>query len=179
MSTDIAIIPGADVLRPTKVPPTRVPSDAFTVEQNGVTYRPHAGEWVEFRSTDQVGDFLFLQRSRRISQEIAALADPDAAEHRDRFERMNVEMCRRAAAEVLAWNWTDDAGRPYPSPPSPEDMERLSNAELMYILTRGRMGGAELDPNAGGAGSTTTSTRSSEEPAQTVRLNRASRRMRG
>lgn len=153
--------------KPTRPPGLRVPSDTFTVVRDGVTYRPHAGEWVEFFGDGTVGDTLLMQRGERLSREVAAAGDGASDELQLRAERLTEEMCRRAAANIVAWTWTDRAGRPYPNPPAPADLEGLTWPELTYLISRGQAGGDERDPNAEDAGSTSFSPEK-PEPAAAV-----------
>ena len=110
--------------KPSKLPPRVVPSDSLVIEVDGVEYRPHAGETVSVRGGVTVGDYLFAVKLRDFS------ADSDPVE-RTRFWKDTIaNLCGR----IVAWTWTDDAGNPYPSPPTAEVLEALLFAELSWLL---------------------------------------------
>ncbi len=161
--------------RPTKLPAQRVPSDNYAIVRDGATYQPHAGEWVEFAGDASVADMLLMQRMLRGSRELAALAALDA-DPEQQFERFGpyadtiVDLCARLARVIVAWSWTDAAGRPLPNPPTAADLAELDMAELGYLLRRGQV----TDPNPAGAGSTRSSAASAAPQP-----NRATRRRRG
>lgn len=92
--------------------PRRVFAADLTVEVGGETYRPHEDEFVEFKGRPSVGLFVTF----------AQLGDsPEAIE-------LLLEY-------LVAWNWTDDEGRAYVSPPTRESLLRLPPEELTWLLT--------------------------------------------
>lgn len=135
-------------LRPTKLPARRVESSNFTVEQDGVIYRPHAGEWVEFRGDGSLDNWLSQLAQARLMQELERLnaleqrSDLDVAEAIDlseRIERTMLDTCRKIAGTIIAWNWTDNGGRPYPSVPTIDVLRSLSLDELRYLMAEGNV----------------------------------------
>lgn len=166
---------GRASLQPERPPSHRVPSDNCVIVLGGVPYRPHVGEWVEFRGNGTVADMLLMQRLMRGSRELAALEALDT-EPEQLLERLEshgeaiLNLCARLARMIAGWNWTDPAGQPYPNPPSATDLTELEMDELRYLLLRGQV----TDPNQAGAASMPSSAGS---PAP--QPNRASRRRRG
>lgn len=164
---------GRASLQPQKPPAHRVPSDSYALVRDGVTYHPHAGEWVEFAGDASIADMLLMQRLVAGSRELAAMAAMNA-EPEQQFERFGpyaqtiLDLCARLARAIVGWNWTDPAGRPYASPPAATDLAELDMAELGYLLRRGQVS----DPNPTGVGSTSSSVASAAP-------NRATRRRRG
>lgn len=159
--------------RPDKPPSHRVPSDNYVQTQGDTSYRPHAGEWVEFAGDASIADMLLMQRLVAGSRELAAMAAMNA-DPEQQFERFGpyaqtiLDLCARLARVIVAWAWTDAAGRPYPNPPTATDLAELDMAELGYLLRRGQVS----DPNPTGAGSMDSSVVSAAP-------NRATRRRRG
>jgi hypothetical protein len=80
---------------------------------------------------------------------------------------------------VLRWNWTDDAGRPYPQPEGdPEVFRRLRPEELMYLskAVRGETPGEQKN-GLSGTPTTSSATASPETaaPASTTGRSRLRR----
>ena len=98
--------------KPPSNAPRRVVADDLAVNYNGEVYYPHAGEWVEFKGRPSVGLYLrFMEMADASSKGIQELTP-----------------------HVLAWDWTDDDGKPYP-PPSVEVISGLPPEELKWLLT--------------------------------------------
>lgn len=144
-----------------KPPGNRVPSDSYQVEVGGVTYYPHVGEWVEYRSAPTISDQLTMIRfagfgelAQQYAQREAAGEDVGGA-----VEAMIGDLLNELASGIRAWNWTDDNGIPYASPPTGGDLAGLSMPELTYLLSRGAATGeTEGEQGKDSAVSTTTST---------------------
>ena len=135
-------------VKATKVPARRVASDDFVVTVLGEEYRPHAGEWVEFRGRLSMGQYLAMLGLMKMSglenlspAEISAL---------DLSESM-AKLAEMLARSIVAWSWTDDAGQPYPSPPVPENLTDLSIEELSYLVGRAAGGATEAESKNGGS----------------------------
>lgn len=94
----------------------RVESDDLLVLDDGVAYYPHAGEWVEFKGRPSVGLYLDIMESGRTSDNLKLIAD-----------------------KIAAWNWTDDDGNPYESPPTLETLKSLPAEEIAWLITRVRL----------------------------------------
>lgn len=117
------------VSRPRKVPPRRVRSDDYVDEADGKEYRPHAGQWVDFRGKSTVESVIIGLRLQTLLR-LSGLSDEEAAETSGLYERVTEELARG----IAAWNWTDDDGNDLPSPPSAKDIRALSVAELFWLL---------------------------------------------
>lgn len=129
-----------------KLPARRVPSDDFAVRLGGVDYHTHEGEWVEIIAAPlQLRHMRAYSRLGTLGVELeAAQADPeaDAAEQAAaqlKLARLMDEnfdlMLSALTARVVAWNWTDDFGRPLPAPDgSSAPFEALSAEELHYLM---------------------------------------------
>ena len=133
-------------------PLRRVYADDFTLSIDGVEYRPHAGEWVEYSVVGTVGAYLDLLRSRSV--EVVPSSEESAEETAAFVERTREEVRRRLAA----WDWTDMAtGEPLPQPRE-GGIDRLSLAETLWLQAV-LYGKAGADPKADGAASSTSRSR--------------------
>jgi hypothetical protein len=125
------------VAEQTKPPLRRVYATDFEVVADGITYRPHASEWVDFTQNLSVGELI-------AALSVNDLDLSDEASVRQAFSAAMAQL----TARVAGWNWTDQVGRPLPQPP--EGLERLDTAEIQWLQAaaigkRGTSG----DPNAG------------------------------
>jgi hypothetical protein len=102
----------------------------------GEEIRPHEGEWVEMFATSSVGELRAIRRLRELGSQLAAVkGDKDEESESlqlsdDAFE----DLVQALAPRVVAWNWTDNAGRPMPQPDSPTVLRMLQPEELMWLL---------------------------------------------
>lgn len=103
----------------------RIPSDDCTVVVGDEVYYPHAGEWVEYRGRPSVGVALGF------------MSGPEGS----------ATSIKLLATEIASWNWTDDEGRPYPSPPTADDLLRLPKEELGWLIGHAESA-APLDEDA-------------------------------
>lgn len=127
----------------TKVPARTVSSDDFVVEVDGVSYYPHAGESVTFVGRMTTND---LMRSMKL-QRIDLNAD-------DADEQIG-EVRAFVAGRIAGWTWTDDAGEPYPNPPTPDVVGLLDMDELGWLLVN-NMGRKNKDEALGEASTPST-----------------------
>lgn len=130
-----------------RIPLRRVYADTYTLTVDGVEYRPHAGEWVEFSPLGTVGAYIDGLR-------LKASPPPTEDEEDERLlaivERIRSEVRRR----VVAWDWTDAvSGEPLPQPRE-GGLEALSLGEMLWLQSA--MSG-DADPKAGAAASTSPS----------------------
>ena len=91
--------------------PRRIYAADLAVQQAGSTYYPHAEEWVEFIGRPSVGLYIKLVDLGRSPEGLALLHE-----------------------HMSAWNWTNDAGEPYANPPALDDVYRMSEEELGWLL---------------------------------------------
>lgn len=120
----------------------RVPSDDYEVEADGITYRPHEGEWVEVMPGITVGERMAYVGLARLGVTIQAAAGErdEYARLTEAAERYYEMVCASLARRVVAWNWTDQFGVPLPPPRDNPDVFRLiDETELNYLaaITRG------------------------------------------
>lgn len=138
----------------TRPPGIRVPSDNFAVEIGGVTYHPHAGEWIEFDIQPSIADFVgalgLLRMDEQIARAQAGHIDPQ-------LEQTLAGLVPAALDRIIAWSWTDKRGVAYANPPTEADIRRLSQAEWQYVISRGAIDSEDERKNASGS-STTAST---------------------
>lgn len=120
-------------LRPvkSKIPFKSINCDSFSVEEGGETYYPHVGETVELRNRVSLDDYTLLVEFQNDD------GGPRTPELVDR-------VCQTLAARIKAWDWTDDDDVPYPSPPTPDVIRRLSAPEMMFLLSGGKQTAAGL-----------------------------------
>lgn len=90
----------------------RVFLNDFTVVQDGSTYYPHAGEWVDFRGRPSLGFYMKLMQLGE---------SPEGVEMLHGF--------------IAGWSLTDDDGKPLPNPPSIGDLLMLPRDEFTWILS--------------------------------------------
>jgi hypothetical protein len=136
------------VSKPTAV---RIPSDDCTVTVAGKEYHVHEGEWIEIMPGGRVGEFEVLDTFFGIEAAMAAVkGDPD--ESRQGFHILNDALKIAVPVlrdRILAWTWTDDAGRPLPQPCEGDPAFRLLQfEELSYLvatLARGESRKSEAD----------------------------------
>lgn len=101
-----------------KVPPRRVDCSDFEIEEDGHTYRPHDGEWVDILPVKSFARWLAYQKVR---------GEGDA----ESFDLLLAQMSRA----IVAWNWTDWGGEPMPEPyKHPEVIAALDNREVQYLI---------------------------------------------
>lgn len=137
-----------------KLPTRRVPSDDFTVVLQDKTYRPHAGEWVEFRGFPTVGAQLRFMRAAswraKTPDDFAAMGPDELEEAMASMTEAIESTISELAQAIVAWTWTDNEGRPYPSPPSESDLQRLSTEEIGYLSAayRGNAGDDSKNPSS-------------------------------
>lgn len=91
--------------------PRRIYATDLAVEQEGTTYYPHAEEWVEFTGRPSVGLYIKLV---------------DLGKTPEGLELLHSLM--------TGWNWTNDVGEPYANPPELDDVYRMSEEELGWLL---------------------------------------------
>jgi hypothetical protein len=142
-------------------PPTRIPSDDFTVEAGDEVYHPHAGEWVEMSTRTTVKETRALRRFLQFASEMQALeGEPNAgAEFLRVLDEEFDTLTAGLASRVRDWNWTDDHGQELPKPDGTSTpFENLSAEELFYLINLSNRGASgESRKNASGAMPTTGS----------------------
>ncbi len=117
------------VSTPTKVPSRRVRSDDYVEASDGKEYRPHAGEWVDFRGKSSVESIIVGLRLQSLLR-LSGLSEEEAAETSGLYERVTEDL----AHAIKGWSWTDDDKNALPSPPSTEVVRGLSLDELLWLL---------------------------------------------
>lgn len=127
----------------TKPPLRRVYATDFEVEVDGVTYRPHASEWVEFSPLMSVGEFLVAATSYEPPNN--PVSEDEIRSAADAVE----SAIRQLETRLASWNFTDRSGRPIPQPRD-GGLRALDLAEIHWLQgavagSRGTSG----DPNAG------------------------------
>lgn len=112
--------------KPTKLPrkPFTVVADDLEIEEDGETYRPHAGENVTFRGRMTVGDYL----------NALSLASFDET-HLEGADAVFDEMLENLALRIVSWDWTGDYNESLP-PPTPKVLRGLSFEELSWLIQK-------------------------------------------
>ena len=118
-----------------KPPSIKLPSGDFELVVDGVTYKPHEGEWIEASRMQRIGEVVSISQLSRLGVELQALAgdEDEQARMADLMEKHFEDICRVLAERVIAWNWTNDQGNAYP-PPSRDAFQLLRAEELYYLL---------------------------------------------
>lgn len=125
-----------------KPQPRRIASDDCAVTlPGGEVFYPHEGEWVEVVLGMTVGEIQQLGPIRAIGVQMAEVqGEPDQNARMLELLGPHYEMLTSLLANrILAWNWTDDFGRPLPAlDGTPEPLKRLRGEELYWLLMAGQ-----------------------------------------
>lgn len=120
----------------------QVPSDDCVVTIDSVDYALHEGESVTVVPGFSVGDIQLMRRFAELQPQLDAAANPS--------EQIGItadtcnEIIEALSKRLLAWSWTDDAGRLLPQPlGNPMAFAPLRVEELMYLalIVRGEAPG--------------------------------------
>lgn len=111
--------------KPTKLPPRTVPSDDLVLEIDGVEFRPHGGEQVIFRSKQSVEDLLTMLRISDLK-----ITAEDLASGQLLLDDVYGVLSR----QIVSWDWTDDDGKAYVSPPDTSILRTLDFDELLWLV---------------------------------------------
>ena len=109
-----------------------VPSDDCVVTIDGVDYALHEGESVTVVPGFSVGDIQLMRRFSELQPQLDAATSPgeQIGITADTCNEIIDALCKR----LLAWTWTDDAGRYLPQPlGNPVAFAPLRVEELMYL----------------------------------------------
>lgn len=112
--------------KPTKLPSRTVRADDLVYEIDGEEYRPHEGESVTFRGRIKPDQLLKAVQLR--SLDLNTDADAVAAQF--------AEIRQFVAGFIVAWDWTDDDGSPYLSPPTADTLADLDLEEIGWLLAK-------------------------------------------
>lgn len=104
-----------------------VAGDNLAIVVGDETYYPHAGETVTFRGRKTVGDATLALKLQGIGGD----SSPDV------IEEALAGLLGSLEVAIVAWDWTDDSGEPYPSPPDADTLRSLSFEELAWLVGRG------------------------------------------
>ncbi len=115
---------------PEKVPLRLVASDDFTVEFSGRKYRPHKSEWIKLRGQGRMGDTLMVLKLQRLQSLGGDMTPEDADGATEALE----QIFNTLESSIVEWNWTDDDGKQYDSPPTMHDLQGLSPKECNYLI---------------------------------------------
>ena len=105
-----------------QTPPRRVEGTTFVQTVDGVEYRPHEDEWVDFRRGFSWG-YMMAQ------QGLVAARD-------DTGKRIAAwtDVVKSLADNIIAWSLTDAEGEALPQPyHNPEAFRQLTNEELLWL----------------------------------------------
>ena len=116
----------------------RVASDDCAVTSAGEVYYPHEGEWIELFPGVSPAFIREIDRFRRMAVDLDA-AEGEADEADRSIEATSaglVNLCTALAAQIVAWNWTDNRNRELPQPAdAPEVLMALDSQEVLYLVT--------------------------------------------
>ncbi len=130
-----------------KPKPVVVPSDDCTVRVGGEPFTPHEGETVTLYQGMVVGEWKALQGVFELQSRMDEIGD-DPENERKLIELLTphfqtfIEFLKD---RVVAWDWTDDRGRPLPQPDGSDGpFQKLRAEELYWLLqaSRGETGAA-------------------------------------
>lgn len=88
------------------------------------------------------GSFVTLRTMSRgerrhlgaFADQVAALGDDDSPAAQQLNQAALAAGDETICACLVAWNWTDAAGEPVPCPPTPADLDRLSDEERQFLF---------------------------------------------
>lgn len=121
--------------KPNKIPPRRVYADDLTIIQDGEEYHPHAGEWVDVRGSTSLASMRLITRV----QHLQGMGSEDmTAEDIQELDEAIVSLTQYVSGLIAGWNWTDDEGNKYPSPPTAEIIEHLRVEEMWWLMSATR-----------------------------------------
>lgn len=152
-------------MQPTKLPPRRVVCDDFVITVDGVEYRPHAGQYVEFRGQSTIREYLrtlrLLELHGMAGADLMARPSGEVQGLVSELRAITAENIAGLAGAIISWDWTDEAGNAYPSPPSAEDLSGLCVQEIGFLSLayKGQAGATEEARKNGSPPSISRSTR--------------------
>ena len=116
-------------------PPLRtVASDDCEIEEDGVRYKIHEGEWIKVVSSFAVGTLHLMRKVSELQTRMASLEDNDEVRKVLLLDDTMSELVDVLQDRVVDWNWTDDVGKPLPKPyRNPDAFRALRIEELMYL----------------------------------------------
>src|SRR5574343_659356 len=118
MSEEKKIVKGWPVLT--------IASDDLTMEADGQTFAPHAGEWVKLIRRMGPSEMKIVSECQSAG-EVNLTTD----EGRDLFDRI----CALLAHMMVDWNWTGPDGEAYPKPTA-EVLGQLTYEEIGWLMAR-------------------------------------------
>lgn len=129
--------------------PKRIPSDDCVITVDGISYYPHADEWVEIFPIQSVREIRLVASMARLGIDVQSAQD-DLVNSGDNNDTTNVTaqarlaaladaqlsaLCEILAERVIAWNWTDLRGLPYAQPDgTAAQIEQLTADELAWLI---------------------------------------------
>lgn len=151
--------------------PTVVPSDDYAVVVDGETFHPHEGESVTLFVGLSVAALTAINRLMSLGTQLAAIeGEPDQlAQTTALLDTTYQQVCEMLAPRIVAWTWTDLAGRPLPQPDGTAGpLQALDASEVNWLIgaLKGETAGARKN---GSRPSPTTSSATRPQPSQTSR----------
>lgn len=124
-----------------------IPSDDCLVNIDGVRYALHEGETVTLIHGMSVGAMTSLNAMLQIGPKLAAAdGEPDEKlQHARLADDAMQALCAALAPRLVAWTWTDVAGRPLPQPDGTTGpLMALDPAEIGWLVmaAKGETAGA-------------------------------------
>lgn len=119
-----------------KLPTKQIASDDCVVTLDGVEYTPHEGEWIRAVPGLSVAELRLVRELNELKPKLDAIEDEDT-EQEQSIALMDHSFGRAVAivaGRIEEWNWTDNAGQPYPKNPDEEVIRCLQLEELYYLL---------------------------------------------
>lgn len=119
-----------------KPPTRRVNSDGCIVTIDGVETHPHEGEWVEVVGLLTLTEQKVFWNFNRLSGQLAALvgAKDGLEKQSDVLDAGYEAACMVLGHRIVAWNWTDDWGKPLAAPDGTMGPILGLHAEEIYYL---------------------------------------------
>lgn len=149
-----------------KPKPTRVDSSDCRVEMFGDPYCPHEGEWVEMVRGLATGALEHLDALSQLQTQGLTLQDEEGGNVRmaQMMKQTAVVMWDLLKDRLIAWNWTDDRGRPLPQPDGTVEPLKLLNFEELLWLFGVLQGETKVERKNGSAPSPIISGASPSQP---------------
>ena len=121
----------AKKVKKTKPPTRKVYADDLVVTVDGEEYHPHAGEYVVFRGKLRLDTLVAAMKLSSIGKMDMSDVTMEEAEA---LEETASDLYKDLQRGIQDWDWTDDDGTPYRSPPTKAELSDVGFDEVMWLV---------------------------------------------
>ena len=129
---------------------------------------PHVDQWLDLLPLQSLGETFLMSEYSRLSVDLAA-AEGDTDDMRDLNRKMidtYGEILEMLAGRILAWNWTDAAGRELGDPTDPKSYRKITQTEMWWLVRVLQTNGASAETGKDSSSTAIISSDSSQLPDQ-------------